>query len=514
MQPKLNVWTRTIGALTVACCFGTAATRAGELDNQTNRVPDDFAAGNWANPAAWSAIPKYAADPAGDGSPTDGYDWLYTQVAHDEYWVYLHYYNSAQFAGDRQLMYLDVDSNRDTGLPGFTGSLSVGAEYYLSGAAVNQDGVGFLGWTNWNNVQDGNGNWDIMVAVDRAALLPGATSFNFVNQNHDQSGDDWYSDNANTFPGDWFRYELNNPTETAFGRDWTVFEPVHRDNAAVQADVAGTTNALTFDGVFGTAIHTAAVTAIDPVVGTKVSYDFALTHEPRDTSGNGGLETWVAEAFGAFVSNPNDSSNAGNISTRVGTRPFDDEATRIVHERLEQEEPVEQSASLLDPTGTFIEHHLADGVHVEWLFTSETTIEISVFSADGSEQLGATYVDTISSINDINGFRFNLFDTEQSMTISDFTVELVTPSLDGDFNGDGFVDAADLNDPVLGWKARFGVDLDGDDFLVWQRNLGAGTPPATVAAAAVPEPTTALLALMGIVGAVRIGRRRVGGLGR
>jgi hypothetical protein len=500
---------RLFALIVVCCALGSTAASAGELDNQTNRVPDDFAAANWADPAAWSSIPKYAADPVGDGSPADGYDWFYTQVAHDEYWVYLHYYNSDQFAGDRQLMYLDTDSNPETGNAGASGTLAIGAEYYLSGAAVNDANGAFQGWTSWNNVEDGTGNWHIMAAIDRT-LIPGVTSFNFVNQNHDQSGDDWYADNANVFPGDWFRYELNNPTETAFGRDWTAFEPVHRDNSAVQADVAGTTNSLTFDGVFGTAIHTAAVTAIDPVVGTKVSYDFALTHEPRDTSGNGGLETWVAEAFGAFVSNPNDSSNAGNISTRVGVRPFDDEATRIVHERVGEEEPVAQSASLLDLTGTTIEHHLADGVHIEWLFTSETTIEISVFSADGSEQLGATYVDTISSINDINGFRFNLFDTEQSMTISDFTVETVGVGIAGDFNGDGFVDAADLNDPVMGWKARFGTDLDGEDFLAWQRNLGAGTPPAAGAIAAVPEPSTALLALLGIVGAMRSSRRRGG----
>ena len=488
----------------MTCCAPFSATAlAGELDNQTNRVPDDFAAANWADPAAWSAIPKYAADPVGDGSPAAGYDWLYTQVAHDEYWVYLHYYNSAPFAGDRQLTYLDADSDPETGNAGASGTLAVGAEYYLSGAAVNKDGVGFVGWTSWNNVQDGNGNWDIMVAIDRT-LLPGVTSFNFVNQNHDQSGDDWYSDNANMFPGDWFRYELNDPTETAFGRDWTVFEPVHRDNAAVQADVAGTSNSLTFDGIFGTTYHTAAVTALDPVVGTKVSYDFALTHEPRDTSGNGGLETWVAEAFGAFVSNPNDSSNAGNISTRVGARPFDGPPTRIVHERPGDPDESEETSSSLAG------NPLSDGVQIEWLFTSETTIEISVYSKDGLTLLGPKYTDTISSINDIHGFRFNLFDSEQSMTISDFTVEVVTPSLDGDFNGDGFVDAADLNDPVLGWKARFGADLDGDDFLTWQRNLGAGTPPATAAAAAVPEPTTALLALMGIVGAVRISRRRAG----
>ncbi len=495
---------RLFAVMTICHAPLSATALAGELDNQTNRVPNDFAAANWANPASWSAIPKYAADPVGDGSPTDGYDWIYTQVAHDDNYLYLHYYNSHQFGGDRQLMYFDTDSDPETGLPGFTGTLAIGAEYYISGAAFNKDGVGFVDWTNWNNVQDGSGNWDIIVAVERAKFLPEVISFNFVNQNHDPSGDDWYSDNANTFPGKWFRYELSNPTETAFGRDWTVFEPTHRDNSAVQADVAGATNSLSFDGVFGTTIHTAAVTAIEPVVGTKVSYDFALTHEPRDTSGNGGLETWVAEAFGAFVNSATDPSNAGLVSTRVGARPFDGPPTRIIHERPGDPDESEETSSSL--TG----NPLSDGVQIEWLFTSETTIEISVYSKDGLTLLGPKYTDPISSINDIHGFRFNLFDSEQSMTISDFTVEVVTPSLDGDFDGNGFVDAADMNDPVLGWKARFGTDLDGDDFLVWQRNLGAGTPPATTAAAAVPEPSTALLALMGVAGAVRISRRRAG----
>lgn len=65
----------------------------------------------------------------------------------------------------------------------------------------------------------------------------------------------------------------------------------------------------------------------------------------------------------------------------------------------------------------------------------------------------------------------------------------------GDFNGDGAVDLDDLDDPVRGWKARFGVDLDGSDFLVWQRNTTAAAVPAD----AVPEPATVALAAAGLV---------------
>jgi hypothetical protein len=62
----------------------------------------------------------------------------------------------------------------------------------------------------------------------------------------------------------------------------------------------------------------------------------------------------------------------------------------------------------------------------------------------------------------------------------------------GDFNGDGRVDGGDLNDPTNGWKARFGSDLGGNDFLTWQRNLGAAATATAVAA--VPEPAGLLMA--------------------
>jgi hypothetical protein len=70
--------------------------------------------------------------------------------------------------------------------------------------------------------------------------------------------------------------------------------------------------------------------------------------------------------------------------------------------------------------------------------------------------------------------------------------------LAADFNGDGKVDGADLADPVDGWKTRFGVDLDGSNFLDWQREFGRGVAPLSAAQAA-PEPSSLLLALAAIV---------------
>ena len=71
----------------------------------------------------------------------------------------------------------------------------------------------------------------------------------------------------------------------------------------------------------------------------------------------------------------------------------------------------------------------------------------------------------------------------------DYDVQQV---IEGDFNGDGMVNGDDLTDPVTGWYALFGTDLDVADLMVWQRNYGTGVPTI----AAVPEPTSLALLLV------------------
>jgi hypothetical protein len=491
---------------------------AAALAVQSNPVANEFAGGGWSNPDAWTAIPRYPADPAGDAAPIDGFDWFYTQIAHDDNFVYLHYYNSHNFAGDRQLTYFDTDSNPSTGLPGFTGNLAIGAEYFISGAAWNSvDALGnitFEGWNDWNNVQDGDGKWHILVSLDRSNRLTGVTSFNFVNQNHGQGGDDWYPDGGNTFPdGDFFRYEISQPTVDAFGRTWNVFEPAHRDNPDLHAEIVGAADSLAMTGVFGGSADTRAITPLAVEVGTKVSYDFALTHDFVDPIGNG-TEAWVADAFGAFAS-AIDPSNANLLTVRTGVVPYDDEADRIQFNDIALGEL--GSASLAG-------YPLANGVHVEWLFTSDTTVEVSVYSPDGSTLLGNKYVDTIEAgIASIQAFRFNLYDSEQTMTISDFLVEQAE-TLAGDYNGDGIVDAADytvwrnsLNQAGPGLAADgTGPGLDGipdgivdaNDYAFWKANFGNTLGGAATSVGAVPEPATLALGTVLIASVGWISRRR------
>jgi hypothetical protein len=111
---------------------------------------------------------------------------------------------------------------------------------------------------------------------------------------------------------------------------------------------------------------------------------------------------------------------------------------------------------------------------------------------------------TVREFNFVSGFGINLNSSGDLLSVSqDASGELyamfangdikqlvgLTP---GDFDEDGDVDGDDLNDPVLGWAARYGVDLDGRDFLTWQRNVGAGVGPLN-SAISIPEPSTILL---------------------
>jgi hypothetical protein len=85
-----------------------------------------------------------------------------------------------------------------------------------------------------------------------------------------------------------------------------------------------------------------------------------------------------------------------------------------------------------------------------------------------------------------------------------------------DFNGSGSVNSVDL----ATWRAGFGMTsgtfangnlddspaVDGRDFLIWQRQVGA-VPAALPTGSAIPEPGTAAIAAAGFL-ALQRGRRR------
>lgn len=83
--------------------------------------------------------------------------------------------------------------------------------------------------------------------------------------------------------------------------------------------------------------------------------------------------------------------------------------------------------------------------------------------------------------------------------------EVLPGGLDGDFNKDGFVDAADYTV----WRDGLGTTYTPEDYDVWRMHFGESTAPT--AGAAVPEASAAILVAtalfsVGIIRRVRVGR--------
>ena len=119
------------------------------------------------------------------------------------------------------------------------------------------------------------------------------------------------------------------------------------------------------------------------------------------------------------------------------------------------------------------------------------------------------------------------FDPDTGMVVLTSLTDARPVSIPGDYNGDGIVDAADYTvwRDTLG-QADVGLAADGDgsgviddgDYTVWQTNFGAvsfgsgagsgaALPSASPLSAAVPEPTSLTLAVLGFVVAGGFTRR-------
>lgn len=117
-----------------------------------------------------------------------------------------------------------------------------------------------------------------------------------------------------------------------------------------------------------------------------------------------------------------------------------------------------------------------------------STVEITTWPAGGFDAL----------IGDDLGIRLvNLNEVDPGFPAADLEVDFdnvqldVTPALDGDFNFDGRVDAADYT----AWRDGQGATYSGDDYLVWRDNYGAAAPSETFSTA-IPEPTALGLFLL------------------
>ena len=489
MHAKMKLWAGLVGGLGILCCIGSPAAWAQPVETLSNYMGKDWT-GFWQSEVNWFTVTPYSAEP-GDGL---GGQIDQISMAHDDTYLYIFFDEGTEFAYEHgsQNIYFDTDLNSATGdttdFWWWVQSMGgVGAEHSMYGPAIWHHGDAAWTGDSVDNSVSNAGNHLIQI---HRAKLGNPTSFDWVAR---MFGVDDYYPNQGTH----HRYVAQPlPMVTAFGREWTVTEPLHRGVGPGEGDVTGAPNSLTLQGVWGA--DTNAIAPVSVEVGTKVEYDFAVTSDAPDRSGEG-PSTWVGDMLGIFSSsstNPGNSllltTRAGILNDHVGSTPgglreffrFSD-----ISSGLEGPE-IPLAANGVD---------LADGVHVEWLFTSQTTVDISVSTLDGLTLLGM-FTDTLSDITAIQGFRFNAWDTEETLTISNFAV-IPPGALAGDYNNDGSVDAADY----VEWR-----DTDSsnpDSYNTWRANFGrtagSGAGAAqTASSASVPEPST--LALCGLLFALAV----------
>ena len=413
----LATWLRG-AAVTIMLCSAGAAVQAGVLETQNN--PVSFGNNYWGSPAVWDSmgIPKFPLDTASDG--TLGHDVSYISIVHDVnyYYVRIHADQGPQFGGDYNL-WLDLDHNPATGQRNWSGNGSIGAERLITGAALIQNiSAWTISWLNWdqNPWDTANVPRDVFFSINRADQMPGVKSFDFTFQFYssaDSATGDWYPDSADSQSGDFFRYNAGTEVTTNFsGRTWTTvvqqtplpsmggqYNPIQTNSYSAPDAHTGL-----ITGRFG--IDSSMTTPVSLSVGDTVEYDFLITSELRNLSGNN-ADTWFGDTGTGF-------QNASGVWVT-------DRNMRYYDSRNED--------YFVAPGGTtdkYVNQPRSAGqaTHVKWVFTSLTTATVTLTLAGGPTPY-ATYTNTFSNIADITQFRVGLNDSEQDVTVANFTI---TPS--------------------------------------------------------------------------------------
>lgn len=138
---------------------------------------------------------------------------------------------------------------------------------------------------------------------------------------------------------------------------------------------------------------------------------------------------------------------------------------------------------------------------IETIDTNTGMVDSNVFVMSGTAPAGTVYVRPVVSYDNV----LSTATTDEGVFIFDASLVEVTASTeDADFDGDGDVDGKDF----LTWQRGFGIGnlpsqgdannsgtVDGVDLSIWQTQYGGGGPPV-VGAVTVPEPTTLSIGLM------------------
>jgi hypothetical protein len=138
------------------------------------------------------------------------------------------------------------------------------------------------------------------------------------------------------------------------------------------------------------------------------------------------------------------------------------------------------------------------------------TLKVSIVEAF-EPSIGDTYSMLSAGLGTVSGMFDTFVPTQMngkwmSLVYLPNEVQLSINAITADFDGNGFVDGADLDEWQLASQSGTAAgdadgdgDSDGRDFLAWQRQYGAGIDPLA-ASVAVPEPSTIVLLILSMAG--------------
>jgi hypothetical protein len=168
---------------------------------------------------------------------------------------------------------------------------------------------------------------------------------------------------------------------------------------------------------------------------------------------------------------------------------------------------ITSAESSLNPSWTGIPQTgwLAGGASNPQSLIEANLTSSTVFAGSSVQSLGVGY----NTLVDVPNLKFT-YTTVLGTSIVGNVVYTDAPTLNADFNENGLVNGADLPN----WRTGYGTspgathmqgdadgdgDVDGRDFLIWQRQFGSAIPLVSNIAA-VPEPNTFLLLTLALVG--------------
>ncbi len=189
------------------------------------------------------------------------------------------------------------------------------------------------------------------------------------------------------------------------GRTWTTQDATHRDNADIHTEYAVVdANTGTMRGVFGSGGRDCSmVTLLTLQVGDKVSYDYRVTHDQIDLIGDGN-SNWIGDTATVFIKG---TANENNQFATHRLIYSGNNVSKLNHEGTGQ------SIDGTNPMG---------GLHIEFTFTSETTYTVGITDITTGDPV-VTWDTTLNgNLSEIQAFRVGLWDSEQTVTLSNFTV--------------------------------------------------------------------------------------------